>query len=702
MFEDDLQVNVGERSTPPAFDLRRVWWFLSERWWIMALCALLAGMGAIIYLVNAPRIYAATAVVKFESEAPQALKIDGMADEDYRSENIRQEKLKEYQQVIQSRVLLARVIDRNGLTTNPDFMPRGQNLPPEKLAGRLLNMLRVALRPGTRLIDVTVEATNPELAAKLANSVVKELIQQDAELRRGSSKAATSFLSEEAERLQKKIDECDAKLQEYKEQALPLEQRQLVVGENLKNLNQQLSASKVERIRLESEYFPVRDMNGDVPMLLSVSRIAGDPAVTALQASIAQQEVEFANVRQMYKEKHPTYIQAESKLTELRQGLSNAVVKATQTMRQSYENALARETSLGKEIEQQEQAVRSFSGSSPYNNLLRDREQYQTLHDAVVKRMGETTMAGNLETSRLQIFQSAEPPRNAIKPRPIMVLGAGLVLGLGFGLIVSLGLMFWDDSLKTLAEAEHFLKQPVLSTIPRVRLFNDGHPPIVVNNELPSAGAQSFRYLRTSLMLNDPDGKCRSFLFTSTMPSEGKTFCTLNFAASLARQGLRTLLVDCDLQRPMMTKLLLGKEPPVAGVSDYLSGETCDIRATEVENLSFCSAGTKLADASELLAQRRLTVFLNSALQQFDRVVIDSAPIFGVSDTLLICHDVSTVCLVVRAGSTSREAALRALQTLAKSGASLAGIILNAVPESRMAMHGNPYYDYGYKTTSSR
>ena len=689
MFKDDSQ------PRPNASNPRQVWWYLAERWWVMALCTALAGTAALIYAMLSPRLYAATAVVKFESESPRALKPDGAGAEDYREE----EQRKELQQLIQSHALLARVIARNNLAGNPQFAPAGQLLPAEKLTGRLRAMLRVAVRPGTRLIDITLENADPYLAAKLANSVVHELIQQDAEMYKAKSVSAAGFLGEEAHRLQQKLTECDTQLQAYKDQSLSSEQRQVVVN---KSLNQQLSEAKVERIRLDSEYTLVKELAGNMAKLLAIPRISSDPAIVAFQANLAQQEMEFASVRQVYRERHPTYIQAEGKLVELQQALTGAVAKAVESMRYSYENALAREETLTKELAQQEQTVRDLNTQSvPYTTLVRDREQYRALYDAVIKRMGETAMAGNIETSRLQIFQSADIPNDPVRPRRLLILAGGVALGALLGVLINLSWMLWDDSIKTLSEAERVLQLPVLSTIPLIKSVDGDLTHSVVSSELPTAGAVSFRYLRTTLQLGDPEGQRRIFLFTSTLPGEGKTFCALNFAASLANQGLRTLLVDCDMQRPTLSKVLLGKSHPALGISDYLYGKRNETWATAIEHLLFCPAGNPRPDSSDLLAQRRLTGFLEHALTQFDRVVLDTAPIFGVSDTLLLVGDAHAVCLVVRAGSTSRTAVLRSIQTLRQAGATLSGVILNAIPESRIATAGNPYYDYGYKNSTT-
>ena len=156
------------------------------------------------------------------------------------------------------------------------------------------------------------------------------------------------------------------------------------------------------------------------------------------------------------------------------------------------------------------------------------------------------------------------------------------------------------------------------------------------------------------------------------------------------------MLVDADLRRPMLETLLLGSHGKVPGLTDYLSGEPLTTRATKIENLSLLSAGSTAANPSELLAQSGLETLLREGWQQFDQIVVDSAPVFGVSDTLRIAKDVQAVCVIIRAGKTPRKLAARSLQMLARAGARTVGVILNAVADSRQTAYDNPYHDYGY------
>jgi capsular exopolysaccharide synthesis family protein len=193
----------------------------------------------------------------------------------------------------------------------------------------------------------------------------------------------------------------------------------------------------------------------------------------------------------------------------------------------------------------------------------------------------------------------------------------------------------------------------------------------------------------------------RVFLFTSAVPSEGKTFCSLNYSLCLAQQGLRTLIIDCDLRRPMVERTLEGKRERSCGVTDYLTGQK-NFRAitqqTAYQNYHYIPAGTYCPNPAELLAATGIDGLIDEALKHFDRIIIDSAPIHAVSDTLLMLKRVQTACLVVRARKTPRGAVRRAIQLLQEAGAPLSGVILNLLPRSRL--HGyyyNSYYEYTYR-----
>jgi capsular exopolysaccharide synthesis family protein len=176
------------------------------------------------------------------------------------------------------------------------------------------------------------------------------------------------------------------------------------------------------------------------------------------------------------------------------------------------------------------------------------------------------------------------------------------------------------------------------------------------------------------------------------VPGEGKSFCSINLAVALAQQGLRTLLLDADLRLGSIGEVLLGNAE-LAGVSDVLRAR-CEfdqaVHLTNIQNLSVMPAGARMASPAEILGGTHFAdEVLRTALARFDRVIIDTAPVHAVSDTLLFARHADAVCLVVRAGKTPAPAVVRALGKLRDSGAKVLGAVLNSLPR-----RGGYYYHY--------
>ncbi|HEX8490387.1 MAG TPA: CpsD/CapB family tyrosine-protein kinase, partial [Chthoniobacterales bacterium] len=293
-----------------------------------------------------------------------------------------------------------------------------------------------------------------------------------------------------------------------------------------------------------------------------------------------------------------------------------------------------------------------------------------------------------------------------------------------------------DRSLKTVDQAETTLSLPVLAAIPEIsRTESAGQPQN--NGALPGTSsyrlvaeapegpaAEGFRNLRAGLSLLGPEDERKIFLFTSALPNEGKSFTSANYSLSLAQQGHRVLLIDGDLRRPSLHKIFrevgpTGEAAAMAeeeqhGIVDYLVGDIALADAVRVVSardvdiigtnspspgatvtatggqLSVLAGGRRAPNPAELLSGQSFAELVAEAGKLFDRVVIDSAPVLAVSDTLLMTPYVQTVCMVVRARRTARNAVQRAILLLAGTGSRPAGVILNRLPRNR----GTDYYYY--------
>ena len=678
----------SEDAAAHHIDFRALYYTLRERSWLIGACLLVAALGTAAYLVRAPKIFAGKLVLQVEQEEQKILNIQRVQQEDPQT----LEFLKTVEQTLQSRSLFDRVIETNKLHTDARFLTdRDRETKPtrEQLVTRLSKMVDAKLRRGTRLIDVSVEHTDPEVCALIANSLVAEFLGQNFEQNASSSDVAYNYLRNEETRLKAKLEQSERSMQEYKEQtkSVSLEDRQNVVVEKLKELNQQVTQAKSQRILQETAYNQAKELGNHPEALMALPAVANDPRVTEIRSNVSKLESDLANLRQRYKEKHPKYIQTSSQLAEWKSNLTNAVLNVPQVIRSLFESSKTGEVALEAALREQETAALALNKQSlVYNALSREVDSDRALYEAVLNRIKETTLTKDIKPSKIRVVQQAQVPELPVKPHKIKVILLGLVAGVGGGLLLALFLSSLDRSLKTVDQTEEHLGVAVLSAIPKFSGATNGQRKLINADDAESGEAEAFRTLRTALSMLGRKDERRVSLFTSAVPSEGKTFCSINYAISLAQQGLRTVIIDCDLRRPMVENTLLNNNKRGFGLTDYLTGQKdfkTVVQPTETENFFYIPAGTRAPNPAELLAQTGIDGLISEALLHFDRVIIDSAPIHAVSDTLLILNRVQTLCLVVRSGKTPRNSVLRAVQMLKEAGAPLAGAILNQIPRAR-------------------
>jgi capsular exopolysaccharide synthesis family protein len=682
-------------------DIRAIYHLVLEKLWLIALCFLVAGLATTAHLLRSPRIYAARSVLQVEQEEAKILNIQRIQQEELQS----LESLKTVEQTLQNPGLFGRVIDANHLSTDPRLISPDTGTPSqERLIEKMSRMIEVRLRKGTRLIDIKVEHTDPALTAIIANSLVREFLRQNYEHNADSSEVATEFLEKESRELKRKLELSETGLQSFKEQmqVSSLEDRQNVVLEKLKELGTRVTEAKSQRIVQETAYKQALALTNESAALLVIPAVASDAAVVEIRSNIARQESDLANLGQRYKEKHPKFLQAQSQLKEWKTSLERAIMAVPQRLRAATESARAAEQALEEALREQEiTALQLNKQAVRYNVLAREVESDRALYQSIINRIKETSVTKDLKPSKVRVIQQASVPEKPIKPEKIRVILAGLVGALVLSVLLLFLLNALDCSLHTVDQTEAFLGVPVLSAIPRFPGTRAEQLNLITANQPQSGEAESFRTLRTALSMLGRADDLRVSLFTSALPSEGKTFCSLNYALSLAHQGLRTLIIDCDLRRPMVEKLLLNNNQRNFGLTDLLTAQKTfaqAVRPAGPQNLYFMPSGTQTPNPSELLAHVGISAVLEEALRHFDRVVVDSAPIHAVSDTLLIVDAIQTVCLVVRAGKTPRNSVRRALDMLRHAEAPIGGVILNLLPRSRQGgyYYYDSYYDYGY------
>jgi capsular exopolysaccharide synthesis family protein len=730
-------------------DFRHLYHLILMRWWAIAIVVGVCTMAAAAWVMRQPKIFEARAVLQVQQQEQQISNIEGVIQDNPSSLDF----INTVVQALTSRNLMIRVVDANRLRQNPAFVAPGSNPTEIQLADKLRGKVRVALRRGTRLIDITVSDRDPVMARDLAASIVREFLKENFSQRLAVSKVATEFLKEEADKLKKKLEESELKLQRYKEQnrAVSLEDRQNITVERLREVSTSVTEANSQRIRLEADIEQVRRVGpGNTDELLRIRSVAEIPQVADVRSQLGEANTELSALNERYGHKHPKLIAAQKRIESLRQTLAVNTAKAGDILQRQYDAAVQTEAKLSAALKEQEDAALELNKIAiPYNVLERDVESDRSLYESLLQRMKETSVTGPVEQAPYTLVEEPMVPSYPSRPN----VRRTVTLAFFFSAILAVGgivlLDMFDSSLRSVDEAEKFLHLPALVGIPnhraiapggrksrqtgiesgRTPVYGSGYSPpqttpeddpgfspqslaksdrenypIAAIEDPASSLAEAYRTLRVSISMLGPEEERRILLFVSAVPEEGKTYTSLNTAVVLAQQGHRTLLVDADLRRPSLQKALppLNKNP--LGLTDAFSGNAKlneVIQQTDIDNLFLLPAGRRAPNPAELLSSADIPKLMEQLLKKFDRIVLDSAPVNAVSDTLVLAPHAHKTILVVRAGSTHRKAVERGVMLLRKSGAKLAGFVLNRLPTGRAASYYYYYYGDKYEKDSA-
>jgi capsular exopolysaccharide synthesis family protein len=699
-------------------DFRRIFFLLLKRLWIIALIVIIGTVVLIRMFTGKPRMYEAQAILEVQPQEEKVLKAENVIQESPGTGDF----INTVVLALTSRNILLRVIKENNLTKDPHLYPPkkgGGSYSEDQLCDILQSHYRVLPMRGSRLIQILGRDSNPKTAAMLTQSLLNAFIHETYQRRSSASRMANEFLSDEAAKLKEKLQQSESALQHYKEEnnAVSLEQNQNIIVEKLRQVSGMVTQAQDARLKIEADIEQFRRTDPkNIQDLLTISSIAALPQVTEARTQLQTAQADFNTLKQRYMYRHPQYIAAATKIHDLQERLRMALENAGVELGKHYEKSQETENKLQSTLkEQEEKALQLNKLAIPYNVLTREVESDRALYESVVNRMKETGVKASEESAPYRILEEAMVPSSPMPNASIRWIFVGFMVLLGGSIAAVMIHDRLSSTIRSVDEAENLLDHPVLGSIPDEKIKGDlstsnagtdpsikskrsnqpriKYYPISVAEAPNSSIAESYRSLRTSIMLLDSKLDTKTLMFTSAIPAEGKTFCTLNTAAAFAILGKKTVIVDADLRRPALQHALLNGEV-TAGLSDYLSGQVTleeVLTPTKIPNLSFLSAGHRSTIPAELLASKEMDDLLVILRSRFDRVIIDSAPIHAVSDSLILASKVPTTAMVIRTESTSLHAIRRAMHLLRDTDTQVAGLILN-----RMKRRGSGYYYYYY------
>lgn len=689
-----------EEAKAFTIDYRKLWDTTKKYFWVIVLYLIAAVVGAIVYLSNATPIYRSFAKIKVEQRVMAATpNVTGSSiEEDLRG----LEMLQTIQLGFVSRSLMQRMVERLNLAKRQDFV-RATKLEidsdQENFVGFLLGNTKTDLIQGTRLLTVSFDHPDPQVAQEMVNSLIREYVALEGEQRLTAASVNLSYLIEEKKSLEDKLEQSRNKLIEYTRKlgSISVDGEMNIIASQLIELNSRLAVAKAERIKLESDYEQIKAKKGNPAALLEIASVAQLGEVANLRNQINSLTAEISKTQQRYKAGNPATQQLESQLAATQEALDAELLRAPETLAQTLDVARRTEAALQKATDEQEKKVIETKALSIESDKLKGEIDADNIsYQAVLRKLNEETSQARSQPVFIQVVDSASPAYK-VQPKPVQIFAIAIFGAVFASALTILVLASLDTSFKSVDDLEATLGLQVAAAIPMYETKVGKENAQGVRAAIPlrddpySAASEAYRTLRASLMLSEDDS--HRILVTSAVPEEGKSTTSLNLAVAMAARGARTLLVEADLRKPVFEERLFGTQSK-RGLADYLSDKAdfqAVLQATDIENLTLVSAGKVSKNSGELVLRRqRVEKFFDLASKEFDQVIVDSAPLLAVSDTITLAKQFKVIALVVRSHRTPRRLVRRAVDLLKRVKRRPAAVALSAVPP------GSDYYYYGY------
>ena len=672
---------------------------------LVLMVTVLLGAGALVYVM--PPSYIATSTILIDHRAPKIeLKPAGSETEALSDEETDNYYGTQYK-ILQSRGLALRVIQDLALEDSPllDSRPLLARLGitadnrqdkaqiREKEIDNYLERLTVKPETGTRLITLSFSSPDPMLSARIVNAHVRAYVAQGVQLRDQASNTARQFLETKLQEVRERVEKSEGALNEYRRQrgivAAPSEDKTHVLTQRLADLEKALTSAETERIALETETHLVRTGDYDsLPMVISSGLIQN------LKQDSAKADADYASLASQFKPDYPELEEINAHRNQLRSRLNREMQQVAAGIEWSYKAAVAREDELQKKVDAEKAEASALNDASLQDALMvHEVEGDQTLYRNVLGKINEMGVVGGAPPNEVSIIDEAEPPTEPSSPKKILTIVSAGVGSLFLGICLALLLDRFDDTFKDPDEVERSLALPCMGLVPDFAKLNPAGRrllsrsssaaiAVATAHQLPAAKAgtevnETFRAIRIGIVASRVAPSPKTILITSGSVSEGKTMTAVNSALAFAQMGDRVLLIDADLRRSRCHSVLdIHNE---AGLSEVLTGRRKPeevVRSTGIEGLACITAGSPHANPGALLGSKKMADLLAYLKTFYDCILIDSAPVMQISDTLLLATMVDGVLLV--AGPATPKRVLRTVcSRLHMVRARLLGVVLN-------------------------
>ncbi|MEN9663283.1 MAG: hypothetical protein RL324_2232 [Verrucomicrobiota bacterium] len=673
---------------------------LRERMWYIITVFLLVFASAAAFTYSRTKLYESSASIQVLRREAVVMQVQNVQDTDIRSA----EDLNTQVKILESQAIIQKVADN----LKGDDLKRF-TAPYETKDGTPVNVARILeanrkIVPArlSLLIAVQYDHPDPEIAAKVANFFVDEYITYNSRMRVDDIVKAGEELKLEVEKQRDKVQKLALAQQEYREKKnmVSLQDKQDIVTARLQKVSLDLIDANTERRNAELRWNQIKEAQAKKADLLSIDFIASLPNIAELRKKLADQQVDLDGLLKRYREAWPDVQTARTRINSINTELKAAIASAAATFESAYQAAVKRETEVRQALKEAEAESNDLSRAAlDYKGASTEYEIQNQQLTKMVSRIGEVSMSGSIESQNSRIIDRARVTLKPIYPNTPLNLALGLLGGLGVGLAVAFFVAYIDDRVKSAYDIEAVVGLPLIGIIPEIEKMERSERAQIADNHLDRRVAEAFYALHAALQLKNESKNAQCFLITSTIPGEGKSFVSSNLAITFASHGERTVIIDCDLRKPTLHRLLNSEHPK--GVIDYCvnNAPLDEIIAKNVKpNLDLISAGGRAKSPTQVLNSKSFETMISELRKRYDRIIVDTPPLAAVTDALIVLPLMDASIYSIFFNKVRRKAAQFCSKQMQDANIPCCGAVLNGLNLDISGYYYAQYYDKSYQS----
>jgi capsular exopolysaccharide synthesis family protein len=672
-----------------------------ERWWVGALVGLLAAGAVVYYRPHFEPIFRTEVSLLFEARKDRVLNIQEVVDTSIQTAGELNTHMEQIRSNTFSDYVLASFTPKETEQIQAGYLdPLAPSSPPPSLASIIRPAVTVYARRGAPILGITVTNRLPESAALIANRYARKYIDYNLDRANTGTNSAIVFLRNQAEDVRAQVEAAEAAMQSYraKNNLAAMGETQNVVLQKVASLGSALVRAQLDEIDAKSLIDKIEEFQRTKRDLLEIPQIISSGQVSSLNNTHRALQSQRTLLAQNYLDEHPRMRQNALEISETERMLEESIAKAIADLRARHEVATQYVQRLQSEMVATEREVRELDKIAvSYKFLEQDALAKRATHARILDRLNEATISSQLENANIKIFDPAWVPGAPADTGVTEIAVKAGAVALACLLLIPLAVGLLDSRIRTPAQIEESLQQPLLGTVQRIRKMPDSERAQIFRLHKDKALAEAYLGIFSEIEMRSHIDFPKTLLITSSLPAEGKSQLSSNLAAVFASHRRRTLLIDCDLRRPTLHRYFGVKatvgwvqwlETPAAARPAIPPG------LVEIsEHLHLLPAGPTIENPTELLDQLSRRETLQALVRNYDLVMFDTPPAAVFPDALLLarsCHEMIYVC---RFRAVRLPIVRKVLDRFQDSGITLLGVVLNQLPAAKARTYG--YHGYG-------